>query len=68
MVDRDIQGRLARLEIPWSACGVDPYGIGRADLARFYRLLGFLYKRYFRVKAHGIENVPARGRAMSSRC
>jgi 1-acyl-sn-glycerol-3-phosphate acyltransferase len=64
LVNEEILERTAGLEIPFNACGVDPYGVSRAHLARFYTLLGFLYKRYFGVKAHGCEHVPARGRAM----
>jgi 1-acyl-sn-glycerol-3-phosphate acyltransferase len=62
--DDDVRGRIARLEIPFNACGVDPYGISRPHLGFFYKALGFLYHRYFRVKAYGCEHVPARGRAM----
>jgi 1-acyl-sn-glycerol-3-phosphate acyltransferase len=64
LIDRDIRERIRRLDIPFNACGVDPYGISREYLARFYTMLGFLYRTYFRVKAHGLENVPSRGRAM----
>jgi 1-acyl-sn-glycerol-3-phosphate acyltransferase len=60
----EVRERASRLEIPFNACGCDPYGISRAYLVRFYAWLGFLYKTYFRVKAHGLQNVPPRGRAM----
>lgn len=62
--DDDVRERIGRLEIPFNACGVNPYGISRAHLGHFYKALGFLYRRYFRVKAYGCEHVPARGRAM----
>jgi 1-acyl-sn-glycerol-3-phosphate acyltransferase len=64
LIDDEVRERVGRIEIPFSACGVDPYGIARDDLARWLTVLGFLYKHYFRVSAHGIENVPTRGRAM----
>ncbi|APR77051.1 Hypothetical protein A7982_02398 [Minicystis rosea] len=64
MVDEEVRERLQRLEIPFNACGVDPYGVSREHLGYFYASLGFFYRRYFRVRAHGLENVPARGRAM----
>ena len=64
LVDEDVRERIGRLEIPFNACGVDPYGISRDHLAWFFTSLGFLYRRYFRVKAFGLEHVPARGRAM----
>ena len=63
-LDEAVRERVGRLEIPFNACGVDRFGISRGYLARFYTMLGFLYKRYFRVRAYGLENVPARGRAM----
>lgn len=64
LADPKVRERVGRLEIPFNACGVDPYGISRAHLVRFYTMLGFLYRRYFRVRAYGREHVPARGRAM----
>jgi 1-acyl-sn-glycerol-3-phosphate acyltransferase len=64
LVGDEIRERLARLEIPFNACGVDPYGISREHLGWFFGALGFLYKRYFRVRAFGLEHVPARGRTM----
>lgn len=60
----EIDERLERLEIPFGRFGVDPYGVSKKHLALWFYALGIMYKDYFRVKAHGIENVPARGRAM----
>jgi 1-acyl-sn-glycerol-3-phosphate acyltransferase len=62
--DESVQARLERLELPFNAYGVDPYGVSRWHLRIFYEALAFLYRRYFRVRCHGIEHVPARGRAM----
>jgi 1-acyl-sn-glycerol-3-phosphate acyltransferase len=64
LVDEAVRERIGRLEIPFNACGIDPYGISRDRLAMFLTGLGFLYKKYFRVQAFGLEHVPARGRAM----
>lgn len=58
------RARLARLELPWNRFGVDPFGVSREHLAAFVAGFGWLYRRYFRVRAHGLANVPARGRAM----
>jgi 1-acyl-sn-glycerol-3-phosphate acyltransferase len=63
-VDDEVTDRIGRLEIPFNACGVDPYGISRENLAWFLGSLGFFYRRYFRVRAYGLEHVPPRGRAM----
>ncbi|HLV21268.1 MAG TPA: lysophospholipid acyltransferase family protein [Polyangiaceae bacterium] len=60
----DVDARLDRLEIGFNAAGVDAFGVSRAHLAVGFRWLGWLYRRYFRVRVHGIDNVPARGRAM----
>jgi 1-acyl-sn-glycerol-3-phosphate acyltransferase len=60
----EIDDRLARLEVPFGRYGVDSFGVSKAHLANFYRILGVLYKDYFRVRAYGVHNVPASGRAM----
>lgn len=60
----DIRERLAQLEIPFNAGGIDPYGISREHLARVYGLLEPFYRSYFRVEVHGMAHVPSRGRAM----
>src|SRR5437588_10570948 len=62
--DESMRSRVDRLELPFNARGVDPFGISKRHLAIGYTALSFLYRRYFRVKAHGVEHIPARGRAM----
>jgi 1-acyl-sn-glycerol-3-phosphate acyltransferase len=64
LVSAEVRERVARLELPFNRHGVDPYGTARPDVARFLSLLGWFYRHYFDVTVHGIENVPARGRAM----
>jgi 1-acyl-sn-glycerol-3-phosphate acyltransferase len=64
LVSDDIRARVNRLEIPWSRHGIDPYGASQEELARMFTVLGFLYRRYFRVRAAGLEHIPGRGRAM----
>lgn len=59
-----VAARVQALELPFNRHGVDPYGIDKAELAKFYTLIGFLYRKYFDVRVHGIDNVPQRGRAM----
>ena len=56
--------RVDALELPFSRHGVDPYGIDKKELAKFFTLLRFLYERYFDIECVGIHNVPGRGRAM----
>lgn len=62
--DEAVRDLVDRLELPFNSLGIDPYGISKKHLTVFFNVLGFLYRRYFRVKAVGIENVPGRGRAM----
>jgi 1-acyl-sn-glycerol-3-phosphate acyltransferase len=64
LTDEHVRERVKRIEIPFNSFGVDPYGISQRHLARALSVLSFLYKRYFGVRAYGVENVPARGRAM----
>lgn len=64
LIDPQVAARVDRVEIPFNAQGVDPYGISKKYVARSMTMLTFLYKRYFRVSVFGVDNVPARGRAM----
>jgi hypothetical protein len=55
-----------RLELPFNELGVDPYGISKKHLATGFSMLGWMYRRYFRVQAVGVEHVPeARARRCS---
>jgi 1-acyl-sn-glycerol-3-phosphate acyltransferase len=60
----EVEERVARLELPWSAGGLDPYGIDRKHLVRWFTLGALFYRHYFRVRVHGAEHVPARGAGM----
>jgi 1-acyl-sn-glycerol-3-phosphate acyltransferase len=62
--DDSIRDLVNKLELPFNALGVDPYGISRKHLVVFFSALAFLYRRYFHVRAFGVEHIPARGRAM----
>lgn len=53
-----------RLELPFNALGIDPYGISKKHLTTGFTVLAWLYRTYFRVRAVGVEHVPKRGRAM----
>ncbi|HET6614220.1 MAG TPA: lysophospholipid acyltransferase family protein [Kofleriaceae bacterium] len=59
-----VLARVDRLGLSFGRHGIDPYGISRVDLARMFAALGVFYRHYFRVTTHGLENVPASGRAM----
>ncbi len=60
----DVRARVDRLELPFSRSGIDQFGITKKDLVRFFVMLGAMYRHYFDLEHHGIENVPQRGRTM----
>lgn len=62
--DEAVRDLVDRLELPFNSLGIDPYGVSKKHLTVFFKVLGFMYRRYFRVTAVGVENVPKRGRAM----
>lgn len=63
-VDPEVRERLERLELPFNAYGVDPYGISKSHLGPFFTALKPLFRHYFSVESRGIEHVPRRGRVM----
>jgi len=60
----EVGERVDRLELGFNALGVDKFGVSKRHLKIFLGALATLSRFYFRVQAHGIENVPKRGRAM----
>ena len=62
--DLSLSERIDRLELPFDALGVDTFGISKKHLKVGLAGFAWMYRNYFRVKAHGVENVPPRGRAM----
>lgn len=63
-IDPEVRARLERLELPFNAFGVDPYGVSRDAIGPFMTAVKPLYRHYFSCEVHGIEHVPTRGRAM----
>ncbi len=63
-VDEPVFSRVNRLELPFDALGVDPFGVSKRHLTVFFSVLGWFYRRYFKVKSFGVEHIPTRGRAM----
>ena len=64
LIDPEVARRVERLEIPFGHAGVDRYGVEKKTLTRFLSVLSWFYRHYFRVRAHGVSNIPAQGRAM----
>lgn len=60
----EVDERLARLELPFDAYGVDAWGVSRWHLGVLYRALRPLYRSYFRVAVEGAHHVPLSGRGM----
>lgn len=63
-VDPAVRDRIERLEIPFNAFGIDPYGASKKELGVFFSMLKLMYEKYFSVDAHGLHHVPPRGRVM----
>lgn len=63
-LDKEVRNRVAHLELPFNALGIDPYGISRKHLRVSMTALSALYRYYFSVETRGIGHVPPRGRAM----
>src|SRR5216683_2056962 len=59
----ELEGRLARLIAPQNEYGVNPCGLELEFTKAAIAPVLWLYKNYFRVQTHGIEQVPA-GRVM----
>lgn len=59
-----VRERVERLELPFNAAGIDPYGVSKERLVQAGVALSVFYHHYFTIGCVGIENVPPRGRAM----
>lgn len=60
----DVEQRLARLTARTNEYGVDPFGLDLEFTKAAIAPVLWLYKNYFRVEAHGLENVPESGRVL----
>ena len=58
-----LDDRLNRLNVNLNSAGFDRWGLHPETLRKFVPLLYILYKKYFRVEATGLENIPE-GRAL----
>lgn len=57
----EVAARIERLDLPFNKYGLDPYGVSKAHLERFYTLVGWFYRSYFRCTSFGVERVPDKG-------
>jgi 1-acyl-sn-glycerol-3-phosphate acyltransferase len=58
------RARLEKLTPPKNEYGVDPYGMDVDFAVAAIAPLLWLYRKYFRVELHGIDNVPSEGRVV----
>lgn len=58
------QGRLEKLTPPRNEYGVDPYGMDVDYAVAAAAPFVWLYRKYFRVRLHGLEHVPSEGRVL----
>ncbi|MFP4477404.1 MAG: lysophospholipid acyltransferase family protein [Desulfatibacillaceae bacterium] len=63
-VSRKIEEILEQIPKEVGTFGNDPWGFDKESSKLGFALLKILYDNYFRVKAHGLENVPASGRVL----
>jgi 1-acyl-sn-glycerol-3-phosphate acyltransferase len=63
-LNEEVAARVARLDLPFNAHGFDRFGVSRDTIAAGMPVMGWLYRNYFRVRCHGIENIPSHGRVI----
>jgi 1-acyl-sn-glycerol-3-phosphate acyltransferase len=55
----EVAERLAQVAVGLNEYGYDRWGFSPAEMSKRLGLANWLYRRYFRVQAHGVEHVPA---------
>src|SRR5687767_4639372 len=58
LVDDELRDRMARMKIETNEFGYDRWGACPRDALRVLALVRWLYRHYFRVTVHGLENIP----------
>ncbi len=54
----EMKKRVMETDISFNEHGIDPYGLSVNHLTAFYLFLKTFYRRYFRIKTYGMENIP----------
>ena len=62
--DPQVRRNVDRLPIEFDDYGFDRFGLSKDSVARAYSPMARAYRHYFKATAFGLENVPARGRAL----
>jgi 1-acyl-sn-glycerol-3-phosphate acyltransferase len=60
----EVAARVARLDLTFNEHGFDRFGVSRDAIASGMRVMGWLYRHYFKVRCHGIEFIPKSGRVI----
>jgi 1-acyl-sn-glycerol-3-phosphate acyltransferase len=64
LVTPEIERLVASIPKPVGSFGFDPWGYNEDRFKLALGVCKLLYEKYFRVTAHGLENIPARGRVL----
>jgi 1-acyl-sn-glycerol-3-phosphate acyltransferase len=57
-LDPEVEARIDRAPLHLNSAGFDPWGLDPHAAKRFVILINWLYRKYFRVQAVGVENIP----------
>ncbi|HTV19427.1 MAG TPA: lysophospholipid acyltransferase family protein [Polyangiaceae bacterium] len=63
-LNEEVAARVARLDLSFNEHGFDRFGVSKGTIAAGMPVMGWLYRHYFRVRCHGIEHIPPRGRVI----
>lgn len=63
-ISDDIKAIVARNDKQLGSFGYDPWGYNEDAVKVGLALTRYLYERYFRVRAYGLEHIPSRGRVL----
>jgi len=63
-VSPELESKLNQINKPVGVYGYDPWGYRTETFMIGMALFQWFYDHYFRVKAHGLENIPKQGRAL----
>lgn len=61
LVSPDLDEQINRIKKPIGSLGYDPWGFNNEAVKIGFSLTRQLYRKYFRVQATGVENIPAEG-------
>lgn len=64
IVTPEVEDLIARMPKPVGSFGYDPWGYNENAARLGLGVVKLLYEKYFRVTAHGVENIPTQGRVL----